>query len=346
MLLHQAVPGSSTGIGKRAHGQRRRFTGMWPPIFPASAGLSRADARHCRSSSGLPARSAWARRRPPDHFRQAGVPVFDADLAVARLYHGEAAPLIEEAFPGTVQRRRRRSRPPGEAGAAGPAGHQASRGDRASAGAFRRDALPAGAWSGRHRIGRARHPAPVRNARRDALRRRRRRQRLARCPARTGPGPGRHERGAARGHPATPNARCGKATPGAFRDRHVAQPRGGAPAGGRPHSSRRRATVASTRHEPATGEHRFRLKKSREYRELPPVADSRRGENSLKSAPESRCAKSFSIRKRPASTPRAEIASWKSRASSFSIAFRPGAASMSTSIPIGPCRLKPRRCMA
>jgi dephospho-CoA kinase len=36
-------------------------------------------------------------------FRRAGVPVFDADLAVARLYRAEAAPLIEEAFPGTVR---------------------------------------------------------------------------------------------------------------------------------------------------------------------------------------------------------------------------------------------------
>ncbi|MBV9136375.1 MAG: dephospho-CoA kinase [Hyphomicrobiales bacterium] len=37
------------------------------------------------------------------HFRQAGVPVFDADLAVAQLYRSHAAPLIEAAFPGTVR---------------------------------------------------------------------------------------------------------------------------------------------------------------------------------------------------------------------------------------------------
>ncbi|MBV9568710.1 MAG: dephospho-CoA kinase [Hyphomicrobiales bacterium] len=37
------------------------------------------------------------------YFRQAGVPVFDADLMVAHLYRNEAAPLIEEAFPGTVR---------------------------------------------------------------------------------------------------------------------------------------------------------------------------------------------------------------------------------------------------
>ena len=35
-------------------------------------------------------------------FTEEGVPVHDADAAVHRLYAGEAAPLIEEAFPGTT----------------------------------------------------------------------------------------------------------------------------------------------------------------------------------------------------------------------------------------------------
>ena len=35
-------------------------------------------------------------------FRRFGVPVHDADAAVHRLYQGQAAPLIEAAFPGTV----------------------------------------------------------------------------------------------------------------------------------------------------------------------------------------------------------------------------------------------------
>jgi dephospho-CoA kinase len=35
-------------------------------------------------------------------FVEEGVPVFDADAAVHALYDGEAAPLIEQAFPGTT----------------------------------------------------------------------------------------------------------------------------------------------------------------------------------------------------------------------------------------------------
>jgi dephospho-CoA kinase len=36
-------------------------------------------------------------------FKEAGVPVHDSDETVHRLYAGKAAPLIEEAFPGTVR---------------------------------------------------------------------------------------------------------------------------------------------------------------------------------------------------------------------------------------------------
>jgi dephospho-CoA kinase len=35
-------------------------------------------------------------------FAEAGVPVHDSDEAVHRLYRGQAAPLVEAAFPGTV----------------------------------------------------------------------------------------------------------------------------------------------------------------------------------------------------------------------------------------------------
>ncbi|MER8700543.1 dephospho-CoA kinase [Mesorhizobium sp. M1273] len=36
-------------------------------------------------------------------FAEAGVPVHDSDEAVHRLYAGKAAPLVEEAFPGTTR---------------------------------------------------------------------------------------------------------------------------------------------------------------------------------------------------------------------------------------------------
>src|ERR1700759_1783538 len=36
-------------------------------------------------------------------FEEAGVPVYDADAAVHRLYEGEAVPAIEAAFPGTTE---------------------------------------------------------------------------------------------------------------------------------------------------------------------------------------------------------------------------------------------------
>jgi dephospho-CoA kinase len=35
-------------------------------------------------------------------FREAGIPVYDADAEVHRLYAGAAVPLIEQAFPGTT----------------------------------------------------------------------------------------------------------------------------------------------------------------------------------------------------------------------------------------------------
>ena len=35
-------------------------------------------------------------------FAEAGVPVYDADATVHKIYEGEAAPAIEAAFPGTT----------------------------------------------------------------------------------------------------------------------------------------------------------------------------------------------------------------------------------------------------
>ena len=52
---------------------------------------------------GLTGSIGMGKTTAAQHFRRMGVPVFNADRAVARLYSGEAAPLIEQAFPGTVR---------------------------------------------------------------------------------------------------------------------------------------------------------------------------------------------------------------------------------------------------
>jgi dephospho-CoA kinase len=52
---------------------------------------------------GLTGSIGMGKTTAAQHFRRMGVPVFDADRAVAKLYAGEAAPLIERAFPGTVR---------------------------------------------------------------------------------------------------------------------------------------------------------------------------------------------------------------------------------------------------